>query len=316
MPFAMRGAFAYSEGHKSTFTRGFQMKAIIRNALLTLAIFAYVHEAKGQVMPVQQSPSQLPAKQVSPYDPGDVDRVAPVPQSTLQPWAKQNTPFGLGDVRLGMSIAEFKVKHPTPKRSDPGAEFHIENNKEVQSLGVGQSDCSLLREGPLPEWAHPELQRVVVGVTACHYYGAFLGVQFGAKLGFVDGKLAWIKVLLPSKMPPAGPAFRRDYPLFLPELVDEIGQPKQFGNAKGWDNLFQAFGLRWENDSSVAEYQDAECYPQKTSGQPDLSKEIAELLEGSYCSVGDQDFPRQPVILYVHKELGRTLMMRLAKTTD
>jgi hypothetical protein len=287
------------------------MKATTKNVLLALAIFACVHEAKGQVMPVPQSPSQLPAKQVSPYDPGDVDRVAPVPQSPSQPQAKQTDPFGFDDARLGTSIAEFKAKHPAPKRSDPGAKFEAKNGQEVQSLGVGQSDCSAMQEGPE--------RHVVAGVTSCHYRGRFLGVPFEARPLFVDDKLALITVLLPSKGPPAGPAFRRNYPLFLPELVDEIGQPKQFGNAKGWDNLIETFGLRWENDSSVAEYQDAWCFPEnKDKSRLDLSKEIVELLEGSYCSdvANDQDDPRQPAILYLHKELGKTLMMRLAKTTD
>lgn len=284
------------------------MYAVIRNALLVLEIFVCIHVAKSQVMPVQQSTSQLPAYQISPYDPGDENRVAPVPQSTLQPWAKENTTFGLGDVRLGMSLVEFKTKHPAPKRSDRGATFYLVNGKEVQSLGLGQAYCSIMQEGPE--------KHLAAGVTACHYGAFFLGVPLEAKPLFVDGKLALIRILLPSKMPPAGPAFRRNYPLFLPELVDEIGQPKQFGNAKGWDNLFQAFGLRWENDSSVAEYQDAWCYPLNKDSELDLSKEIVELLKGSYCSAGDQDFPRQPMILYLHKELGKTLMMRLAKTTD
>jgi hypothetical protein len=239
-----------------------------------------------------------------------------VPQSPSQPQAKQTDPFGFDDARLGTSIAEFKAKHPAPKPSGPGAKFEAKNGQEVQSLGAGQSDCSAMQEGPE--------RHVVAGVTSCHYRGRFLGVPFEARPLFVDGKLALITVLLPSKMPPAGPSFRRDYPLFLPELVDEIGQPKQFGNAKGWDNLIETFGLRWENDSSVAEYQDSWCIPSFPAAQglgPDWSKEIAELLEGSYCnsngtSNNDADNPRQPVILYLHKELGKTLMMRLAKTAD
>jgi hypothetical protein len=75
-----------------------------------------------------------------------------------------------------------------------------------------------------------------------------------------------------------------------------------------------------QNDSSVAEYQDRWCSPLGPMAKgPDngWSKEIEELLEGSYCSdTDDADIARQPVILYLHKELGKTLMMRLAKATD
>jgi hypothetical protein len=94
---------------------------------------------------------------------------------------------------------------------------------------------------------------------------------------------------------------------------------KQFGEAETWDVRGQSYALRWENDSSVAEYQDVWCFPQnKDKSGVDLSGGIVELLKGSYCSdvANDQDFPRQPVIVYLHKELGKTLMMRLAKTAD
>ena len=63
------------------------MKALIRNALLALATFACVHEAKGQVVPVpQSSPQSLPV---------------------------QTAPFGFHDLQLGIStLSAFKTKHP------------------------------------------------------------------------------------------------------------------------------------------------------------------------------------------------------------
>lgn len=261
------------------------MKATTRIVLLALAIFACVHEAKGRGMPVPQSPSP--------------------------PQSEQTTPFGFDDVRLGMSIAEFQAKHPAPKRSDPGAKFYIKNGQEVQSLGVGQADCSAMQEGPE--------RHVVAGVTSCHYGKFFLGISFEARPLFVDGKLALITVLLPSAMTYAGPSLRHEHPSFLSELSSGFGQPRQFGDAEVWDARIQFYALRWENGSSVAEYQDAWCFPlNKNTSGVDLGEGIAELLKGSYCSdaANDQDFPRQPVIVYLHKELGKTLIMRLAKATD
>jgi hypothetical protein len=257
------------------------MEAIIRNSLLALAIFACVHGSNGQVMPV--------------------------PQSATQPQTKQTVPFGFGDLRLGMSIAEFKAKHPAPKPSDPGAKFYLSYGRLVQSPGAGQADCSTMQEGP-------EL-RLVAGVRSCSYYGDSLGVSFEARPLFVDGKLAMITVVLPSAVVDAGPGLRHEHPSFLSELSSGFGQPKQFGNPEIWNVISQFYGLRWENDSSVAEYQDAWCFPLNREPRLDLGKEIAELFEGSYCGdASDQDNPRQPVILFLHKELGKALMVRLANS--
>jgi hypothetical protein len=159
--------------------------------LLAVAIFACVHEAKGQVMPVPQSPSQ--------------------------PQSKQAAPFGFDDLRLGMSITEFQAKHPAPKRSDPGAKFYLENGQLVQSLGVGQAECSAMQEGPD--------RYAVAGVTSCHYGESFLGISFEARPLFVDGKLALITVLLQSAMIYAGPSLRHEHPSFLSELSSGFGQP-------------------------------------------------------------------------------------------
>jgi len=161
----------------------------------------------------------------------------PASQSPAQPQTKQNDPFGFDDVRLGMSIEEFKAKHPAPKRSDPGAKFYIKNGQEVQSLGVGQAECSAMLHGPE--------KRAVAGLTSCHYGQIFLGVSFELRATFVDGKLAFFTVLLPSATIYAGPSLRKEHPSFLSELSSGFGQPKQFGDAQLWDVRTQFYGLRW-----------------------------------------------------------------------
>jgi hypothetical protein len=255
---------------------------------------------------LQPTAAQL-AKHIPDYTPGDQDRVPEPPQSLSQPRASENTPFGFGSIRLGMSIAEFKAAGPVSVPMHPGMPHG------AGSLSVEQTKCS--------PYLYGVGHRPVVGATICSHDLIFLNTPYNVEGTFVDGKLALITVKVASGMPPAGPGFRQKNPEFLPELVSEIGQPRQFGSVKGWDEVGQAFGLRWENDSSIAEYQDVHCYPTfppAQGGGPIWSKQITELLEGSYCnsngtSNNDTDDPRQAVVLYLQKELGNELRARMVR---
>lgn len=266
---------------------------------------ATVFSTLGGTAPLQPTAAQL-AKQIPDYTPGDQDRVPEPPQSLSQPWASENTPFGFGSIRLGMSIAEFKVAGPVPAPVNPNMPHG------ARSLSVEQTKCS--------PYLYGVGRRPVAGATICSHDLIFLNTPYNVEGTFVDGKLAMIRVVVASQMPPAGPSFRENNSLFLPELVSEMGQPRQFGSVKGWDEVGQAFGLRWENDSSIAEYQDVYCFPTFPAAQgggPIWRKQITELLEGSYCnsngtSNNDADDPRRAVVLYLHKELGNVLSARMA----
>ncbi|HEV7237426.1 MAG TPA: hypothetical protein VGN15_14655, partial [Ktedonobacteraceae bacterium] len=70
---------------------------------------------------------------------------------------------------------------------------------------------------------------------------------------------------------------------------------------------------RWENDVSVAEFQNHVCGPWDGSNKG-WSKAISEVLEGSYCGKGDTLSARYNAMFYLDKELSRTLAIRLGDT--
>jgi hypothetical protein len=223
------------------------------------------------------------------------------------PQPPQTTPFEFGSVRLGMSITEFKAAGPVPVPVYAGMPHG------ARPLNVEQTKCS--------PYLYGVGRRPVAGVTSCSHDLVFRGSPFSVNATFVDGKLAYFEVVVFMGVD-AGERFRQRYPSFLPELSRGFGQPKQFGEAEPATNaISQYYALRWENDSSVTEYQDAWCIPSFSAAQgggPIWSKQITELLEGSYCnsngtSNNDTDDPRQAVVLYLHKELGNVLRARMVR---
>lgn len=207
-----------------------------------------------------------------------------------QPRPKQIAPFSFNDIRLGMSMAEFKAKHPVVTfKYAYGSMFN-------PPLRAGQALCKAM----------------ATGVSFCNYDDKFSDVSFKVTAMFVDGKLAAIAANPGNWGYGGGLRMRDQVPTFVPGLIGQLGQPtKQFGTPE-WpvrDLPTEFYALRWENDSSVAEYQDHFCGPFPGGG---WSKAILELLDGSYCSdVGDSDTYSQPMIIYVHKTLGKVLSVRL-----
>jgi hypothetical protein len=228
-------------------------------------------------------------------------------QAASPPPPPQTTPFAFGSVRLGMSIAEFKAAGPVPVPEYAGMPHG------VRPLNVEQTKCS--------PYLYGVGRRPVAGVTSCRHDLVFLGSPYSVNATFVDGKLAYFEVEVFDGIE-AGSTFRLRHPSFLSELSRGFGQPKQFGEAKPATNaISQYYALRWENDSSVAEYQDAWCIPSFSAAQglgSIRSKQIPELLEGSYCnsngtSNNDVASPRQAVILYLYKELANVLRARMVR---
>jgi hypothetical protein len=94
----------------------------------------------------------------------------------------------------------------------------------------------------------------------------------------------------------------------MQDMVGNLGSALPLIPTKaGMENLR---ARRWESDSSVAEFQAHMCGPwDGTDGG--WSKSISEILDGDYCAQDDTVSIRQPVMFYVAKESGRTLLSRL-----
>jgi hypothetical protein len=135
---------------------------------------------------------------------------------------------------------------------------------------------------------------------------------------FVDGRLAEITMEMPEDsgncFDPPNPgelpyqrdrrlAICRSYAHLLESLTNTLGQATTV--AQGWNPnpIHPIFALRWENDTSIAEFQNHSCGP--NGSDQGRSKEIAELLEGQYCEKDDTLSYRQSEILYLDKELHR-----------
>ena len=234
---------------------------------------------------------------------------------SVQPQSGQTEPFGFHDIQLGMPIAEFKAKHPAPK---------VEKFGPPGSPLPGQASCSGWRAGEQKK----DLEDAARGILRCGYSETYLKVSLRVSAIFVDGKLGVIETLPPSDTPacfeplPSGAsnsarsfysASCQQYPPLLRELTDKLGLVTTIvstnENLKGFDVR------RWETDSSVAEFQDHMCGPWDGTDRG-WSLAISEVLEGTYCKRGDTLSSRQPVMLYFHKELSRTLATRMEKTTN
>jgi hypothetical protein len=201
----------------------------------------------------------------------------------------QIEPYGFQDIHLGMSVTEFKAAHPASKQTSC-----------IQGIG-GKPRNTVVR---------------------CDFRKSYANIGLQISTMFVDGKLALIEVQTPFDTPgcfePPSTAetsalyfystLCQQYPHLIRDLTSELG-PNPPVIPKNEKNLRV---LNWHNDLSVAEFQDHMCGPWDGTDMG-WSKAISEILEGSYCGVGDSLSYRQPVMLYLHKELGRKLMMQLAE---
>jgi len=236
-----------------------------------------------------------------------IDEAAKEAIDKAQSESGQNGPNGFHDIHLGMSIAEFKTKHPAPK---------VEKYGPPGSPLPGQASCGGQTVGEQKK----VLEDAAKGIVRCGYSETYLNVHLRVSATFIDAKLAVIEVEPPSDTescfePSAPPDACGQYLQFLQMLTGTLGQATRIVSPN--ENLKDFDVRRWEGDSSVAEFQDHMCGPWETGG---WSKMISEVLEGTYCGRGDDLSARQPVMFYLQKELSRTLAMRLdgaaKKATD
>jgi hypothetical protein len=223
----------------------------------------------------------------------------------------QTEPYGFHDIQLGMSIAEFKAKHRAPK---------VEKYTSPSASPLpGEATCA----GGMKKQQRNDLEVSLGEVTRCDYGEKYPTIPLQVSAMFVEGKLAVIVVEPPSDSagcfePPAlgSPTSQQyfykagcqQYPQLLQALTRNLGPATPIIPVN--DNLKDYVVWRWENDSSVAEFEHHMCGPWGDGADGGWGNVISEVLEGTYCGPGDLLNSRQPVMLYVHKELGRTLVKR------
>ena len=155
----------------------------------------------------------------------------------------------------------------------------------------------------------------------CDYSETYLDIQLRVSTIFVGGKLALIEVEPPTdtvscfEPPPAESrqylfysANCKQYQALLHALTDNLGSRC----IPGFYRQTRINVSHWENDSSIAEFEDYMCGPWDGSDRG-WSKAVSEVLEGTYCGQSDILDARQPVMLYLDKELSQTLIKHLAE---
>jgi hypothetical protein len=216
-------------------------------------------------------------------------------------------PFGFQDIHLGMPIAEFKAKHPAPKYGPQASPL------------PGEALC-VAGFGGQPRDSKEDSTTAIV---RCDYHELYLSIRLRIGATFVGGRLALIEVKPPSDTndcfeppPPAGTsgaylysATCQQYPQLLHDMTDKLGQATPIVSTN--ENLKTLPVPRWESESSVAELQGHMCGAWDGTDQG-WSKAISETLKGTYCGQSDVLSYRLTVMLYVDKQLGQTLITRLA----
>jgi hypothetical protein len=222
----------------------------------------------------------------------------------VQSQAGSDSPFIFQDIYLGMSIAEFRTKHPAPK---------VEKYGSPASTLPGQSTCGTRQKSEVE----------ANGIESCYYGETYQDIALRISTMFVDGKLALIEVEPPAdtydcfELPPGS----RPCPQFLALwtfLTNKLGPaaviPVDAEHAADRPHLAALHAVRWENDVSVAEFQNHTCGP--WNGHQGWSKAISEVLGRRYCVSGDSLDYRQNMMLYLDKALSRTLADRLGTAVD
>ena len=233
-----------------------------------------------------------------------------VPQSQ-----SQAEPYGFQDLRLGMSIAEFRTNHRAPK---------VEKYGRSGSSLPGEASCTGRTVGDQKN----DQEEAARGIVRCGYTETYLSVPLRVSVMFLDGKLAVIEVEPPADnegcLNLSRPARQIQHEFSMRHLASNIPFYGNLSRGKlgsaiplvSTNESAKNFDVRrWENDSSVAEFQDHMCGPWNGTDEG-WSKAISEILEGTYCGRGDSLSFRQTVMFYLHRELSHTLETRLAKTTN
>jgi hypothetical protein len=213
----------------------------------------------------------------------------------------QAAPYGFQDVRLGMSISDFMSKHPAPK---------AENYGPPPSPSPGQASCFA------PPVMGPD------SVTTCTYSTSYLSIHLKLSAMFTSGRLALLKVSPPYDSPacfeppaPGAPnseqyfysATCRDYPSMVRIFTESMGPASTIVSP----NNSELRAMRWENASSVAEFQTHTCGPWGATRGSGWSEAIAEVLQGNYCQSRDVLSYRQPMMLYIDKAQSPTVQAGL-----
>jgi hypothetical protein len=234
-------------------------------------------------------------------------------------FAQDTAPFVFQNLRLGMSISEFRAKHPaaTDSVSDLSSASllrHLTGSTCVKGTS-GQ------RLGPIE----------TRGVVRCSYKVSLEKVvttlhmsAYSISTIFVDGRLAVIEVEPPTNTNicfERAPAPGSDnYRMFasacdrfrglLQDISDSVAKAVPVQSVPA--NPYQLPLLRWDNGSSVAELEAQMCGPWNNADSG-WANAVSELLSGSYCGARDSVSSSQPVMLYAHKALGRSLIQQLSK---
>lgn len=213
-----------------------------------------------------------------------------------------------------MSVADFKTRHPAPVTEKYGPQA---------SPLVGQASCFIVPQVGMNARRPDD---VASGIVGCSYGTEPIpGLSLRVQATFIDGKLAEIMVRTPGddssclEPPPSGPdlAFYLNhcgqYPRLWRLFTDNLPPATTIVEGKP-EPRYHA--LRWQNETSIAEFQNHYCAPWSATNNgrsKAISKEVSEVLAGTYCAPGDTLSARQPVMLYLHKELGRALATRLSE---
>ncbi len=212
----------------------------------------------------------------------------------------RTSPYQFNGDHLAMTLAEFRTTHRTHGIQRAGYDVECHQPKEsimwcYYAAIYPSGGSTQVTRAPRPN------EGIVLAVSTM----------------FVDSKLALIMVKTPDdnsdcfEAPPAGGsalyfynAACLQYPSFWQALTGGLGTPERMSST-----LREGLtALRWENDASVAEFQEHLCWPYEGG----WSKRIPELLEGrSYCGAEDTLSYRETIMLYLHKGLCRSAVWRL-----
>ena|GEM_PF-3620899 len=238
---------------------------------------------------------------------------------TVTAVAQQASPFVFQNLRLGMPISEFHAKHPGGS--------NVVSDLSSSSLLRHLTETICVRGTGGPRLAGDEGR----GVVRCTYKVPLEKVvsllhmsAYSISTIFIDGKLAVIEVEPPTntnicfERPPAPGSdgfqmFAAACDRFRGLLQDITDSVAKAGPVRAVaDNRYQLPLLRWDNGSSVAELEAVMCGPWNNADSG-WANAVSEVLSGSYCGTPDSVSSSQPVILYVHKEIGRSLVQQLNK---
>lgn len=236
---------------------------------------------------------------------------------TVSAAAQDASPLGFQNLRLGMSISEFRAKHP------PASDGNGDLSSSSLLRHLTQSTCVRGTSGPRLESEQNH------GVVRCTYKVPLEKVvsllhmsAYSVSTIFVNGKLAVIEVEPPTNTnicferppQPGSDGFQMfaaacdRFRGLLKDMTDSVTKAGPVRTVT--DNRYQLLLLRWDNGSSVAELEAEMCGPWNNADSG-WANAVSEMLSGSYCGPSDSVSSSQPVMLYLHKELGRSLVQQL-----